>query len=143
MKQDPVYAVYRRARWCKQHHLAPMAYIIRAFMRVVFACDIPYNAVIGDGTLFPHHALGVVIHPDSVIGRRCVIRQNVTIGGRNEIDVLPRIDDDVSIGCGAIILGPIHIGKGAQIGAGAVVVEDVPSGATAVGVPAKIISSRS
>lgn len=139
MKQDPVYSCYSRARWCKCHHLGPLAYLIRAIMRVVFACDIPYDTVIGEGAVFPHHALGVVIHPDAVIGKNCVIRQNVTIGGRNEIAILPHIEDNVSIGCGAIILGPVHIGEGAQIGAGAVVVKDVPAGATAVGVPAKIM----
>lgn len=137
--KDPVYSSYRVARWFYEHHFALLAYIVRGFMRVIFACDIPYKATIGEGTLFPHHALGVVIHPDAIIGKECTVRQNVTIGGRNEISVLPVIEDQVSIGCGAAILGPVRIGRGAQIGAGAVVVKDVPSGATAIGVPAKIL----
>lgn len=138
--KDPVFCSYRAARWLHEHHLSPFAYCLRGIMRVLFACDIPYKASIGEGTLFPHHALGVVIHPDAAIGKECIVRQNVTIGGRNEIPILPVIEDRVSIGCGAIILGPVRIGHDAQIGAGAVVVDDVPSGATAVGIPARVVS---
>lgn len=138
---DPVYASYSAARWCAQHGLRPLAYVIRGAMRVVFACDVPYGTRIGKGTLFPHHALGVVIHPAAVIGEGCRISQNVTIGGRKEIDILPVIGDRVTLGCGSMVLGPVAIGDDAMIGAGAVVISDVPSGATAVGVPAKVLGA--
>lgn len=139
---DPVYASYSAARWCARHGLRPAAYLIRGAMRVVFACDVPYATRIGRGTLFPHHALGVVIHPAAVIGEGCKVGQNVTIGGRKGINVLPKLGDRVTVGCGASILGPVTVGDDAVVGAGAVVIHDVPSGATAVGVPAKILEDE-
>ena len=139
MKKDPVYQSYKTANFLWRHHLGFFAYIIRAFMRIIFACDVPYKTNIGNGTLFPHHALGVVIHPYAEIGEKCVIEQNVTIGGRSGLTVLPKIGNNVMVGAGAAILGPVTIGDNSQIGAGAVVIKDVPANCVAVGVPARII----
>ena len=111
-------------------------------MRVLFACDVPYAARIGKDTDFPHHALGVVIHPRAVIGPGCHIGHGVTIGGRKGIETVPVLGKDVVVGCGATILGPITVGDGAIIGAGAVVIHDVPAGATVTGVPARIIREK-
>lgn len=86
------------------------------------------------------HALGIVIHEDAVVGDDCMIMQQVTIGATNDQGV-PQIGHNVYIGSGAKILGPVIIGDGARIGANAVVLTDVPDGATAVGVPAKIVQS--
>ena len=122
-------------------HLLRFAVMIRAFMRVVFACDIPYKAVIGENTVFPHDALGVVIHPDAKIGANCHINQNVTIGGKSDLERLPVIGDNVILGAGSIILGDISIGNNAIVGAGAVVVKDVPDNAIVAGVPAVEIKS--
>ena len=97
-------------------------------------CVIPPTTEIGEGTVIPH-SVGIVLHQTSVIGKRCCIYQNVTIGNANG----PKIGDDVIIGANAVILGNITIGSEARIGAGAVVVKDVPEGVTVVGVPAKII----
>ena len=139
---DPVYVSYAAARWLSQHRLAPAAYLIRGAMRVVFACDVPYAARIGENTDFPHHALGVVNHPRAVIGTGCHIGQGVTIGGRKGIETVPVLGKNVVVGCGATILGPITVGDGAMIGAGAVVIHDVPAGATVAGVPARIIREK-
>ena len=106
-------------------------------MRVIFCCDIDPRTKIGDGTKFPHHAMGIVIHREAIIGNNCIIEQNVTIGGRSGLSVLPKIGDNVLIGCGAAILGNVTVGDNSQIGAGAVVVKDVP--ADVVGVPARVI----
>ena len=69
-----------------------------------------------------------------------MVYQHVTVGALEDgSEEVPTIGDDVVIGAGATLLGPIHVGDGAKVGAGAVVLRDVPSGATAVGVPAKIL----
>lgn len=139
MKRDPVYLSYRCANICWKHHLSIVAFVIRGLMRIIFACDIPYKTEIGRGTLFPHHALGIVIHPFAVIGENCKIEQNVTIGGRSGLTVLPVIGNNVMIGAGAAVLGPVKVGDNVQIGAGAVVVKDVPDNCVVIGVPAKIV----
>jgi serine O-acetyltransferase len=91
------------------------------------------------------HQSGIVIHGDAVIGDDCIIRQGVTIGNRrlNRPLDAPRLGNRVSVGAGAKLLGSIHVGDGAQIGANAVVFEDVPAGAAAVGVPARIVQRGS
>ena len=66
----------------------------------------------------------------------------VTIGGRKGIETVPALGRGVAVGCGATILGPINIGDGAMIGAGAVVIHDVPAGATVAGVPARVIKEK-
>ena len=101
------------------------------FWSVITGADIPLNCNIGGGLLIPHPN-GIVIHPEAKIGVNCLIFQQVTIGTRNGPG-LPRIGDHVDIGAGAKILGPIEIGARARIGANALVVKDVESGAVAVG----------
>jgi len=146
MAKDRVYSCYRAAHKLYKWHLTPLSFLIRAFMRFVFACDVPYKATIGKGALFPHDALGVVIHPDVVIGENCHINQNVTIGGRQrqdvDIEVLPKIGNNVTIGVSAVVLGDITVGDNAVIGAGSVVLHDVPANAIVAGVPAKVIRIR-
>lgn len=113
-----------------------IAILRHRFWSVVTGADIPINTKIGGGLLLPHPN-GVVIHPDAIIGPNCLIFQQVTIGtiaGSKQ----PIVDGHVDIGAGAKILGSIHIGAHAKIGANAVVLIDVPSGKTAVGVPAEI-----
>lgn len=113
--------------------------ICEVYLRFVYSCDIPPNVEIGNDCHFAHNALGVVIHPDAIIGNNVRIGQNVTIGGRNGISTVPIIGDDVEIGAHALILGPIRIGKGSKIGAGSVVLKDVPPYSVVVGNPGQII----
>ncbi len=105
------------------------------FWSTVTGADIPLNCCIGGGLLIPHPN-GIVIHPAAQIGVNCLIFQQVTIGTRGRSGI-PVIEGHVDIGAGAKILGPVHIGAHAKIGANAVVDVDVPSGAVAVGIPAK------
>jgi len=85
------------------------------------------------------HSGNTSIHPLTVIGDRCGIQQDVTIGTNMDRDGAPVIGDDVYIGSGAKILGTIKIGDGARIAANSLVITDVPPGATAIGVPARVM----
>jgi serine O-acetyltransferase len=108
------------------------------FWSIVTGADVPLGCHIGGGLLMPHPN-GIVIHPDAKIGVNCLIFQQVTIGTGNG-DGVPEISDHVDMGAGAKILGPIRIGAHVKVGANAVVVTDVPSGATTVGIPAHTIT---
>jgi serine O-acetyltransferase len=103
---------------------------------VVTGADIPLNCKLGGGLLLPHPN-GVVIHPDAEIGPNCLFFQQVTIG--EEAGGVPILEGHIDVGAGAKIIGELHVGKHAKIGANAVVVNDIPAGATAVGIPAKIV----
>lgn len=94
---------------------------------------------IGPG-LFISHGQGTILSAES-IGANCQVHQGVTVGWDYRGDRRPIIGDDVFIGAGAKILGPVTIGDKAMIGANAVVVSDVPAGATAVGIPARVVAS--
>ena len=102
------------------------------FWSVIAGTDIPINTPIGGGLLMPHPN-GIVMHPSVSIGVNCLILQQVTL-----VEGV-KLGGHVDIGAGAKIIRPVTIGNHAKIGANAVVICDVPSGATAVGVPAKII----
>lgn len=124
--------------------------VIYLFNRVVYACDIRPNKNISPSVLFPHNALGVVIHHNTIIGHNTKILHNVTTGGNlnkrriyngEEIDA-PIIGANVLIGVGAIIIGPIIIEDNSIIGAGAIVTKDVKAGETVYGLAAKVKKER-
>jgi serine O-acetyltransferase len=103
--------------------------------RGYIGADLPFQATAGPGIRLPHGGRGTVLHPTVRIGARATIYHQVTIGVRDD-GPAATLGDDVYIGAGAKILGPVHLGNGCRVGANAVVVRDVPAGATAVGVPA-------
>lgn len=110
-------------------------------------CDIHPRAVIGPGCKFSHPC-GVVIGP-ARIGRHVMILHNVTLGLRRFTDDeqdssrYPVVGDNVILCAGAVLAGPVRVGDGAEIGANAVVLEDVPASFVAVGVPARSSPRRS
>lgn len=103
--------------------------------------SIPKSVEVGPG-LKIHHFGNIFVHKDAKIGANCALRQGVTIGNRRTDGPVPILEDDVELGAYAQILGGVRIGKGATIGAMSVVLCDVPPGATAVGIPAKIIPPK-
>ena len=119
---------YFLARWVSQH------------AKFKTGIEIHPAAQIGKG-LFIDHGTGVVIGETAVIGENCVIYQGVTLGGTGK-DVgkrHPTLGNNVMVGSGAKVLGPVNIGDNTKIAAGAVVLSDIPENSTAVGVPARIV----
>ena len=112
---------------------------IQGFIFSKFNCRVPYQAVIGEGTRIGIGGIGVVIHPDSVIGKNCVIAQNVTLGGRAGGNGTPVIGDNVWISPGAKCLGG-KIGSNVVVGANAVVLHEIESNSVVAGVPARVIT---
>jgi len=112
------------------------------FVKIIARVDISALCKVGSNLRLPHGGNGVIINGETVIGNGVCIHQQVTIGNVNNKKGSPSIGNDVFIGAGARVLGPIKIGDYAKIGANAVVLQDVPEGATAVGVPARIIIKR-
>jgi serine O-acetyltransferase len=133
----------RRYQACRQRgflgRLASKYWVLQhRFWSAVAGADIPLVSRIGGGMLLPHPN-GIVVHPDAEIGVNCLLFQQVTIGVGGPNPGAPVLGGDVNVGAGAKILGGVRIGAGARIGANAVVLQDVPEGATAVGVPARIV----
>lgn len=115
-----------------------LAVLRHRFWSVVTGADVPLNSQIGGGLLMPHPN-GIVIHPGAQIGPNCLLFQQVTIGETS--GGVPHLGGHVDVGAGAKLIGKITIGDHAKIGANAVVTIDVPAGATAIGVPAKIVET--
>jgi serine O-acetyltransferase len=110
-------------------------------MQIMFGgIELGNDIVLGDGVYFIH-SLGTVVGGHARVGNRVRFLGNNTVGSARD-DGEPVIDDDVEIGCGARILGPVHIGARAVIGANAVVLQDVPADAVAVGIPARILAPK-
>lgn len=119
-----------------------IARLLELLNYIIYSNHIPADVQIGDNTRFEHHGLGCVVHNKAIIGSNCKIFQDVTIGAKwpegTKTDGVPKIGDNVQIGCGAVIIGNVTIGNNVYIGANAVVLRDVPDNSIAVGVPAKI-----
>lgn len=114
------------------------------FARWFTGIEIHPGATIGR-RFFIDHGMGVVIGETSVIGDDCTLYHGVTLGGTSwhKGKRHPSLGNGVVIGAGAKVLGPITLGNGARVGSNAVVVKDVPQGATAVGIPARILDEGS
>jgi serine O-acetyltransferase len=139
-------AIRRYQRW--RHRLGPIGWLIAClavlqhhFWSIVTGADIPLNNALGGGLLLPHPN-GIVIHPDAIVGLNCLLFQQVTLGTGGNKPGAPILGGHVDVGAGAKILGGVTIGDHARIGANAVVLCDVDAGATAVGIPARVIAGR-
>jgi serine O-acetyltransferase len=124
-----------------------MARVISHISRGLTGIEIHPGAQIGRRVVIDH-GMGVVIGETAIVGDDCLIYHAVTLGGKNPTRREeatgrrhPLLGDRVTVGAGAAVLGSLTVGDGATIGANAVVVEDVPAGALAVGIPAKVKKS--
>ena len=140
-------ACYRFGVWrmqCRRRAVRILLGVVYRLMyrkcAYVYGIEIPYTASIGRRVTIEHQH-GIVVHGETRIGDECVLRQGVTLGMRSEDEPYraPSLGCAVSVGSGAKILGAVQIGDNAKIGANAVVLHDVPAGAVAVGIPARVV----
>jgi serine O-acetyltransferase len=139
---------YRVAHWLWTHRCHLAGRFVSHIGRILSGIEIHPGARIGR-RLFIDHGMGVVIGETAEIGDDCTLYHGVTLGGtRPSADQAgqkrhPTLGNDVIVGSGAQVLGPARVGNGARIGAAAVVLQDVPDGATMVGNPARQVARRS
>ena len=131
---------HKIAHFLYEYKLYFLARLVSQFARFITGIEIHPGAKIGK-RLFIDHGMGIVIGETATIGNDCTIYHGVTLGGtgKEKKKRHPDIGDNVMIGCGAKVLGPIKIGDNVKIGANAVVLKDVEKNTTVVGVPAKVI----
>jgi serine O-acetyltransferase len=136
--------LHRRAHWCWQHGFKWLGRFISHIARWLTGIEIHPGAIIGERVFFDH-AMGVVVGETAEIGDGCTIYQGVTLGGTSLYKGAkrhPTLGRNVVVSAGAKVLGGFLVGDGAKIGSNAVVIKPVPAGATAVGIPARIIPSK-
>jgi serine O-acetyltransferase len=137
--------LHRPAHWCWVHGFKWMGRFISHIARWLTGIEIHPGAKVGNRVFFDH-AMGVVVGETAEIGDGCTIYQGVTLGGTSLYKGAkrhPTLGKDVVVSAGAKVLGGFEVGDGAKIGSNAVVIKPVPSGATAVGIPARIIPGKS
>src|SRR5574343_1687656 len=136
--------LHRPAHWCWGHGLKWLGRFISHFARWFTGIEIHPGAKIGERVFFDH-AMGVVVGETAEIGDGCTIYQGVTLGGTSLYKGAkrhPTLGKNVVVSAGAKVLGGFEVGDNAKIGSNAVVIKPVPAGATAVGIPARIIPSK-
>jgi serine O-acetyltransferase len=136
--------LHRRAHWCWSHGFKWLGRFISHLSRWLTGIEIHPAAKIGERVFFDH-AMGVVVGETAEIGDGCTIYQGVTLGGTSLYKGTkrhPTLGRDVVVSAGAKVLGGFLVGDGAKIGSNAVVIKPVPAGATAVGIPARIIPTK-
>lgn len=133
--------LYRFSSFCYHRKLRPISRLLYVLNVILFSCDISPDTTIGPG-LAIGHPVGVVVAGPTVIGKNLRLFGQGGFGGsarRNIVrDGFPVVGDDVVVFIGGWVFGPLTVGDGAWIGANAVVLSDVPAGATAVGNPARM-----
>ena len=134
-------ALRRTARAPSQAHV-PAVQARFKLVQVLTGVELPCEAVVGRNFRIDHFG-DIIVSGYARFGDDCVIRNGVTVGLQNEEEpAAPQMGNNVSIGAGAKVLGPITIGDNVKIGANAVVIRDVPPNSIAVGVPAKVLPLR-
>jgi len=134
-------AWHKLSHWLYHHRVFGLARFLSQLVRFFTGIEIHPGAVIGRG-VFIDHGMGVVIGETAIVGSDVTIYQGVTLGGTGKETGKrhPTIEDGVVVSAGAIVLGSINVGANSKIGAGAVVIHDVPAGCTVVGVPGRVVA---
>lgn len=128
---------HRLARFFHRQRVPLLPRLLERMVLHLFGTVLSPETELGEGTVLGYGGLGLVIHKNARIGRRVLISPGVTIGGQGSRPGVPIIEDEVRIGTGAKILGPVTVGRGAIVGANAVVTRDVRPYAVVAGVPAR------
>lgn len=133
---------HRVAHYMYKHGRQVLAHYLQSQVSQNFQIDIHPNATLGAGIMLDH-GTGIVIGETATVGHNCSILHHVTLGGSGKkgVDRHPKVGNGVLLGAGASVLGNVNIGDGCQVGAGTLVISDLPAHSVAVGVPAKIIGS--
>lgn len=126
------------SRWLLVRRRRRLSQLVDRMIRLAYAARIPAEADIHPSVHFSHNALAVVVTKEAKIAARCQIGVHVLLGSRWPVPGGPRLEEEVIVHAGAKVIGPITIGRGSVIGAGAVVVEDIPPHSLVVGVPGVI-----
>mgnify|MGYP001481519285 CR=1 FL=1 len=116
----------------------PVTAVYMLLVEWFLGIELNVKSRIGPG-LRLYHGYGLVVHEAAVVGKNCILRHGTTLGMKNGPDDCPVLGDNVDVGCNVVILGPVRIGDGAKIGAGSVVLHDVPAGDVVAGNPARSI----
>ncbi len=132
----------RAAHWLLIHKVPILPKLIYGLQFLMYNSSIPPSVSIGKGTKCAYKGIGVVIHSRSVIGENCLIGQGITIGGRSKHYEVPVIGNNVYLGAGCRILGPIKVGDDSIIAPNAVVIDHVPDHSIVAGIPARVIKQN-
>ena len=134
---------HRKAHWCYEHDFKFLARAISQISRHRTGIEIHPGAKIGK-RLVIDHGMGIVIGETAEIGDDCLIYHGVTLGGTGKDSGKrhPTIGNNVLIGTGAKVLGPFKVGDNSRIAANSVVLSEIPSDSTAVGVPARVVKRK-
>lgn len=108
----------------------------------LYNTSLPHSVKLGKGTRFAYGGIACVIHERAVLGDNCVIGQCCTIGGRSKHYDVPILGNNVYIGAGARVLGPIKIGDNVIIAPNAIVIKDIPANTIVAGIPCKVIKEN-
>ena len=133
--------IYRLANWFWKRNLTFIARFLSHFGRLISGIEIHPGATIGK-RFFIDHGMGVVIGETAEVGDDVTLYQGVTLGGTalHNGKRHPTVENNVIVGAGAKVLGPITVGHCARIGSNSVVIKDVPECATVVGIPGRVVS---
>lgn len=138
-------AVFRCAAWCSAHHLSPFAMVLSRLIRHLYGAEMHWHADIEPGVVLVH-GNGLVVSRSASVAAGCTLSQHVTLGisrGADGSAGAPRLEPNVHVAPGAILVGPIVVGSGSKIGPNAFVSDDVEPNSLVTPAPASVTQRSS